>query len=80
MIPLRIKITAYIKSKNVCNATLQNGNIIEVDPFVSCAIPLSDDEYRAGDGAKIVGKSFILTAYSVYPCGVTPHEGGMTEV
>lgn len=56
---------------------MQNGNIIEIDPFVSCAIPLTDEEYHAGRGAEIVGKAYILTGYSVYPTHVLPHEGGM---
>ena len=77
MIPIQIEITEYETAKNVCKAKLQNGNIIEIDPFVSCAIPLTDEEYYAGRGAEIVGKSYLLTCYSVYPTHVLPHEGGM---
>lgn len=77
MIPIQIEITEYDHARNVCKAKLQNGNIIEIDPFVSCAIPLTDEAYNAGRGAEIVGKSYILTGYSVYPIHVLPHEGGM---
>ena len=45
MIPIQIEITEYDQARNVCKAKLQNGNIIEIDPFVSCAIPLTDEEY-----------------------------------
>ena len=80
MIPIQIKITEYYYDKNVCKAKLQNGNIIEVDPFVGCAIPLTDEEYNNGNGAYLVGKSYILISYSVYPTHVMPHENGMIEL
>ena len=80
MIPLQLKIISYNKERNVCNGELQNGNIVEIDPFVSCAIELSDEGYENGEGSRVVGKSYVLTSYSVYPHSIIPHENGMIEV
>jgi hypothetical protein len=80
MITLRVKITEYNKERNVCTAELLNGDKIELDPFVSCAIPMDDDEYEAGKGFEFVGKEFILTEYTVYKQNVVPHENGMIEL
>jgi len=80
MIPIQVKIISYDEMKNTCTAELQNGNKVEIDPYVGCAIALSDDDYRAGKGADIVGSSYVLTSYTVYPYGVVPHESGMVKV
>lgn len=79
MIPLLVTITAYDHGRNVCQAKLQDGRIIELDPFVSCAIKLTDEEYAANKGAEIVGKAFVMALYSVYIDHVVPHEGGFVE-
>ena len=79
MIPILIKILSYDKELNNCIAELQNGNMIAFDPFVGCAIELSDDDYEKGKGFDVVGKSYILTEYSVYAHNVVPHENGMIE-
>jgi hypothetical protein len=80
MIPIQIEITGYDMDKNTCTARLQNGNFIELDPFVGCAAPLDDTAYKSGEGAKLVGMKFVLTNYSVYPYQVVPHEHGMVAV
>jgi hypothetical protein len=77
MITQRIKITAYRKDTNDCEAILQNGDVIIFDPFVSCALFLSDEDYRLMRGSDIVGNTYLLTEYSVYPHNVVPHENGM---
>ena len=80
MIPIQVKIISYDYESNVCQGKLLNGDIIEIDPFVGCAIPLTDEEYFNGNGGNIIGKSYTLTRYSVYPTYVVPHEGGMIEL
>lgn len=77
MITLRVEIIDYDKDLNNCKARLLNGDVIELDPYGGCAIAMTDDEYAAGNGADIVGKTYLLTAYSVYKDLVVPHEGGM---
>ena len=80
MITVRVKITSYSKTSNTCEAQLLSGDVVQLDPYVGCAIPLSDDDYHAGKGADIVGKSYLLTQYSVHADCVVPHEGGMIAV
>lgn len=80
MITVRVKIISYDKDVNTCKAQLLSGDIIELDPYVGCAIALSDEDYYAGKGGDIVGKDFLLTKYSVYAENVIPHEGGMIAV
>ena len=80
MITVRVKITEYNKESNTCKAELLNGDIINLDPFVSCAIDLTDGDYHNGRGADIVGKSYLLTKYSVTADQVTPDNGGMIEL
>lgn len=80
MIPVQIKITEYNFEFNTCNGMLQNGNYVCIDPFVGCAIKLTDDDYKAGKGSELVGKTFLLIAYSVYPDYVCVHENGMIEI
>ena len=80
MIMIRLKITSYDKSANVCKAELLNGDIITLDPFAGCAIELSDEEYESGAGADIVGNTYILTEYTVYVYSVVPSMGGMIEL
>tara|TARA_R110002096_G_scaffold327284_10_gene521339 strand:- start:4234 stop:4476 length:243 start_codon:yes stop_codon:yes gene_type:complete len=80
MIPILIYITEYNKESNSCKARLQDNKIIVLDPFVSCAIELSDDDCNNGEGHSIVGKTYILTEYSVYKSVVIPDENGMVEL
>ena len=80
MITLRVKITEYNKEKNVCTAELLNSDKIELDPFVSCAIPMTDGQYSSGIGFELVGKEFILIEYTVYKQNVVPHKNGMIEL
>jgi hypothetical protein len=80
MIPLQVQIIAYDKQSNDCTGKLLNGNIISIDPFVGCAIKMTDEEYENNKGAELVGCIFILHSYSVYPTHVVPHENGMLQV
>lgn len=80
MIPLWIKIIKYNFDKNVCKAILQDGKIIDIDPFVGCALELTDADYNEKKGYDIVGNIYILTDYSVHPGMVLPSEGGMTFI
>ena len=80
MISVRIKIISYDINRNTCTARLLNGDIIEIDPFVGCAIPLTSDDFRNGRGADCVGKDYLLISYSVDKNQVVPNEGGMIEL
>lgn len=80
MIPVIIEITKYNESSNTCVAKLRDGSIINFDPFVGCAIPLTDDEYREGKAHALVGNSYLLIRYSVERNGVYPHEGGIMQI
>ena len=80
MIPIEIEITSYDKNFNICKATTGTGILINIDPFVWCALPLSDEAYERGDGNLTVGKRYDLTKYSVDHHVVIPSEGGMFEL
>lgn len=80
MITVRVKITEYDKASNTCTAQLLNGDIIELDPFVGCAIEMTDADYKKGKGFDIVGNSYLLTEYTVYKENVVPSEGGMIAI
>lgn len=80
MITARVKIVSYDKASNTCTAELQDGRIIELDPFVGCAIDMTDDEYEKDKGFGIVGNVYALTEYTVYTDNVVPHEGGMIKL
>jgi len=80
MITVRVKIIAYNKITNTCTAQLLNGDIIDLDPFVGCAIPMTDDEYARGVGFYLVGNNYLLVEYTVYKDLVVPSENGMIAV
>jgi len=80
MIAVRIKIISYDTETNTCKGQLLNGDIVDIDPFVGCAIPLTDEEYFNGYGANIVGSSYILTHYTASVDNVVPYENGMTRI
>lgn len=77
MVTLRLAVTHYDKATNTCKAVLQNGDIVDFDPYVGCAIRLSDDEYENGEGKDIVGCEFLLIEYTVTRRMITPHENGL---
>jgi len=72
MLAIRIKIVSYDKTTNTCQAKLLNGDIFELDPFVGCAIEMTDEDYESGKGFDIVGRDYILTEYSVSKENVVP--------
>lgn len=86
MLPLQVHVKDYFHDRNYCEVVLASGEIAAFDPFVGCAIRLSDADYSAGKGAELKNKSFLLTAFSVAPWSdydnryhymITPHEGGI---
>lgn len=80
MITVRVKITDYDKVSNTYKAQLLNKDIIELDPFVGCAIDMTDEDYEKGKGFDIIGNSYLLTGYIVYKERVVPSEGGMIAI
>lgn len=77
MLTIRLKVTGYDKERHVCQAVLQNGDIVDFDPYVGCAIRLSDEECRNGKGKDIVGCEFLLIEYAVTRRMITPYENGL---
>ena len=81
MIPLIVKIISYSFENNTCQAELQDKKIITLDPFVGCAIDLSDEEYDIGEKAQsIVGKSYLMSEYGVFHHCVIPNEKAFKEI
>jgi hypothetical protein len=80
MIPLQIEIISYDKETNDCQAKLQNGNIITLDPFVGCSLQLDDEEYKLDYGFNYVGKTYLMKEYTVHHTYVVPHEFGLIEL
>lgn len=80
MITFRIEVTDYDKETNTCKAILLNGDIVNFDPFVFCAFPMTDEEYENGKGFEVVGKKYLLTQFTVYTDQIAPHENGMIEI
>ena len=86
MLPLTIHVTKYFKDKNFCEGSLASGELVAFDPFVCCAITLSDEDYAAGKGGDTVHKNYLLTSFSVQPWylqdgqyhyEITPNECGL---
>ena len=77
MITVRLKVTDYDKESNTCTAQLLNGDIVLFDPFVGCAISMTDEEYENDKGFDIVGNNYILTDYTVYKDSVVPAKDGI---
>lgn len=89
MLPLTVHVKEYFQDRNYFEAVLASGELVAFDPFVSCAITLTDEEYEAGKGQKLEGKNFLVTEFTVYKhfeydnryhYMVAPHEGGIIEV
>ena len=89
MLPLQLHVKDYFYDRNYCEAVLASGEVVAFDPFVSCAIEMSDDDYRAEKGAELKNKSYLITSFSVQPWYdhdnrfnymVTPNEGGIIEL
>ena len=80
MITLRVEIIEYDKETNLCKGRLLNGDIVVIDPFVYCALPLSDEDYDDDKGSDIVGNSYILTKFDVTPDDIYPNKGGMVAL
>ena len=85
MINQTVTIASYDKSKNYFTAKTSLGENILFDPFVTCAIELSDDAYLDGKAFEFVGKTYICFSYSVQVWNdgmamLTPDENGMAEI
>ena len=64
MLPLRLATTEYDKDRNIFKAILPSEEIVYFDPFVLCAIKLSDEDYATGKGHEYENKVFILPCYA----------------
>ena len=81
MLPLYITITAYDSIANTCTAETDTGVTLKnFDPFVGCAVKMTDDQYHQGFGNSFVGKRYLMTEYSVYSSSIVPHENCLLEV
>ncbi len=76
MLMQKVKIISYNKETNTCVGENQYGEKFDIDPFVGCAIFMDDAEYLADKGFEAVGKTYVMSMYSVYASNVVPHEGG----
>lgn len=81
-LPLIIEVTEYLKEQNVYIGKMINGNSVEFDPFVGCAI-----DYEQGKGSDLVGETFILWDFSVSKVNrngvefiILPSANGMTPI
>jgi hypothetical protein len=76
-----IQFTAYDKLANTCQAKItQTGEVFEIDPFVGCAISMTDEQYSDDFGYTIVGKKYCMKEYTVYDGYVVPHAGGLVSL
>lgn len=89
MLPITLRVKKYHKNRNYFEAVLMSGDVVAFDPFVSCAIELSDNDYHAGKGEDLVGKNFVITGFCVQPWAeyderyqymVIPYEGEIKEM
>ena len=85
MLPLRLVTKGYDKDRNIFKAILPSDEVVYFDPFVGCAIELSDEDYASGKGYEYENKSFLLTEFSVQKWDVisymiVPSEGGIIEL
>ncbi len=85
MLPFRIVTKKYRKDDNYFEAVLPSDEKVLFDPFVGCAIPLTDSEYEEGKGFEYENRSFLLTNFSVQQWDInsymiTPNDGGIIEL
>lgn len=73
-----VEIISYDKSSNTCTGQNQYGELFEIDPFVGCAIYLSDIDYITDKGFEVIGNRYIMSGFTVYDTHVVPHEGCFT--
>ena len=77
---LHIQLIEYRKESNDFIAKTSLGESFVFDPFVSCALSMTDGEYRDGKGFELVGREFLMTHYTVTPDNVYSHEGGIIDI
>lgn len=89
MFPLILKVTGYNREKNILIAKTQTRQEVEFDPFVSCAIELSEEGFKEGLAEKLCGNTYALTSFivdespfknTVQDYLVIPSENGLSEV
>ena len=85
MLPIRIVTKKYDKDKNFFTAILPSDEIVFFDPFVSCAIELSDEDYEKGKGFEFENKAYLVTEFSVQKWDIKsymiiPREGGLIDL
>lgn len=86
MLPLQLYVKEYFEDKNYCEAVLASGEKVAFDPFVLRAVHLSDEDFQAGKGKEIKGrsclvKSFIVKSWEMDETGynyvIIPDENGL---
>lgn len=74
---ITLKVISYDKETNTCRAIDSFGRDFDFDPFVSCAIKMTDEQYSDGFGFSIVGNRYVASAYSFSNGQLVPHVNGL---
>tara|TARA_R110002096_G_C14661646_1_gene728198 strand:- start:25547 stop:25831 length:285 start_codon:yes stop_codon:yes gene_type:complete len=77
---IQIQLIEYRKESNDFIAKTRLGESFVFDPFVSCALSMTDNEYENGKGFDFVGHDFLMNHYTVTHDNVYSHEGGLIEI
>lgn len=79
-LPMIVDIFHYTYSTNTFMAKSHDGGEMIIDPFVSNAIEMSDDEYMDACGNNYQGKKFLMTDYDLSGGVYMPVKGCFFEV
>ncbi len=72
-----LKVISYDKESNTCRAIDSFGRDFNFDPFVGCAIRMTDEQYSKGFGFSIVGNGYVASDYSFSNGQLVPNENGL---
>jgi len=72
-----LRVIRYDKESNTCRAIDSFGRDFDFDPFVSCAIKMTDEQYAGDFGFSIVGNGYVASDYSFSNGQLVPHENGL---
>lgn len=65
---INLVVNSYDFNRNVFSATTDDGEVVEFDPFVGCAIELTDEEYYKQELAStIIGHKFAVNSLAPLP-------------
>jgi len=68
---INLVVNSYDFNRNVFSATTDDGEVVEFDPFVGCAIELTDEEYYKQELAPtIIGHKFAVNSLAPLPGGL----------